>query len=614
MQLACVLAIVVEYVTPVPASASSGFTAFVANEGSNSVSVLDSGSNAVVASVTSGMNLPAGVAVTPDAKTAYVANHGGSPPVVTPIDVATNTAGSPISLPSGVGPFAIAISPDGATAYVTDKGNSTVTPIKLATRTVGTAISVGSGPEAIAITPDGATAYVADMNTSAVSTINLATNAVGSVTVGRLPTGVAITPDGKSAYVSNFGSNTVSVIAIATNTVSATIPTGTEPAGVAITPDGTTGLVADYGSADVTRFATATNTAVGTVPAGNSPFGLAITPDGARAYVTDNVSAGTVTPIDIGSSSALAAITVGSNPVGIAIAPASGPTISSEASASVPAGGRIHDTATLSGGQRPVGTINFALFGPGDASCASPVATSQATVNGNGAYTSAEFTTALPGTYEWRASYSGDASDRAAGPTSCTDPAESVVVTPQTLTGEAFGATGQLNVLVLGVHLSRTPDAGPVSTTTAGTTGSCVASVQIVVSAHTLCAHVTTTVGPATSTGQASIADATISIAGVPLITLTGVSATSQTSCQGSSGSTTITGLTIGGLPRDTSSLRPGTAIDLGVATLVLNEQTAVTGADRGLTVDAVHLIVRSLVTRADVVLASATSDISNCP
>src|SRR5207245_444307 len=50
-------------------------------------------------------------------------------------------------------------------------------------------------------------------------------------------------------------------------------------------------------------------------------------------------------------------------------------------------------------------------------------------VSGNADYTSSSFTAIQAGTYHWRASYSGDLNNNAAGPTACADPAEAVVVT-----------------------------------------------------------------------------------------------------------------------------------------------------------------------------------------
>ena len=54
-------------------------------------------------------------------------------------------------------PVAIAITPDGQTAYVVNETSGTVTPIRIATNTAGKPIKVGNGAFAIAITPDGRT-------------------------------------------------------------------------------------------------------------------------------------------------------------------------------------------------------------------------------------------------------------------------------------------------------------------------------------------------------------------------------------------------------------------------------------------------------------------------
>ena len=79
---------------------------------------------------------------------------------MTPIRTATNTAGTPI--PVGNDPDGIAITPDGKTAYVANSGDDTVTPIETATNTAGTRSRSGPPRFAIAVTPNGKTAYVAD--------------------------------------------------------------------------------------------------------------------------------------------------------------------------------------------------------------------------------------------------------------------------------------------------------------------------------------------------------------------------------------------------------------------------------------------------------------------
>ncbi len=86
------------------------------------------------------------------------------------------------------------------------------------------------------------------------------------------------------------------------------------------------------------------------------------------------------------------------------------------------------DTATISGGFNPTGTITFNLFGPNNSLCTgTPGVTSTVPVNGNGGYVSGAFTPTAVGTYRWVASYSGDVNNTPAT-SPCNAPNESVVV------------------------------------------------------------------------------------------------------------------------------------------------------------------------------------------
>jgi subtilisin-like proprotein convertase family protein len=88
------------------------------------------------------------------------------------------------------------------------------------------------------------------------------------------------------------------------------------------------------------------------------------------------------------------------------------PTVTTQASPGVAVGGQVHDTATLAGGNAPTGTLTFRLFGPNNTSCSgAAVYTETVSVAGNGQYISQSFTTTAPGTYQWKASYSGDANN-----------------------------------------------------------------------------------------------------------------------------------------------------------------------------------------------------------
>jgi YVTN family beta-propeller protein len=298
------------------ASAATAYRAYVANSGSDTVTPIELATN------TAGTPIPVGtfpdeVAITPNGDTAYVTNIFGN--TVTPIDVATNKAGT--SFNAGEEPEGIAITPNGETAYVTNFNKNTVTPIELATNKPGTPIPVGNAPEAIAITPNGETAYVANAGSDTVTPINLASNTPGSaISVVSEPTGVAIAPNGETAYVPNFegGPFGVTPINIATNQAGPQISAGTYPEGIAITPNGETAYVTNYFSKTVTPINLATNTAGSAIPVGETPEKIAITPNGETAYVT-NAGSDTVTPINVATNVPGPAIPVGSGPVGITI-------------------------------------------------------------------------------------------------------------------------------------------------------------------------------------------------------------------------------------------------------------------------------------------------------
>jgi YVTN family beta-propeller protein/autotransporter-associated beta strand protein len=253
---------------------------YVTNIDSNSVSAINTATNAVVATINVGTQ-PFGVAVSPDGARAYVTNSGGGSNNVSVINIATNTVVATIAGFSS--PLGVAISPDGTRAYVAN-GVGTVSVIDTATNAViGFPISVGSGPVAVAFSPDGTRAYVTNNGSNSVSVINTATNSVVATIAGfNGPAGVAFSPDGTRAYVTNFNafSNSVSVIDTATNTVVTTITGFNFPVGVVFSPDGTRAYVTNFNGGNVSVIDTATNTIVGAIPAGNNPERLGICSNG----------------------------------------------------------------------------------------------------------------------------------------------------------------------------------------------------------------------------------------------------------------------------------------------------------------------------------------------
>ena len=134
--------------------------------------------------------------------------------------------------------------------------------------------------------------------------------------------------------------------------------------------------------------------------------------------------------------------------------------LTTRASGAVAIGQQIRDTATLTGGFNPTGTITFTLFGPDNTECAGPpIFTSSIPVTANGDYLSALFTPTLAGTYRWVALYSGDANNGFAGPTACNDALEAVLVSQVTTTLPPVTTT-----LPPGVTTTLPPDVLPFTT------------------------------------------------------------------------------------------------------------------------------------------------------
>jgi hypothetical protein len=187
------------------------------------------------------------------------------------------------------------------------------------------------------------------------------------------------------------------------------------------------------------------------------PFSFNV-PAGATFHVVVmEANAGTAsTPYTITVSGISAPATPGSGPCAAAI--------TTQATAAATVGQPISDTATLTTGGNPTGTITFKLFGPGNATCSgAPIFTSVVGVNGDGGYVSQSFTPAAAGTYNWIASYSGDGNNPAATG-ACGDPNETTTVaaipTPSPTATATATATASATATA-----TATPTATPASQT-----------------------------------------------------------------------------------------------------------------------------------------------------
>jgi YVTN family beta-propeller protein len=323
--------------TPHPAPRPAGpwvpptGTAYVINSGGGTVTPIDlATSTPEKPIIISGE--PTTMTIAPDGKTAYVgsgAATGGAEPTseqtMTPIDLATNTAGKPIDLQWP--PDALVITPDGKTAYIINGFPSrTLTPVDLATSRPGKPVTLSEAADAILMAPDGK-AYVAVQLATGdgFMSVDLTTGRLGKpVKLGGQADAVAIAPDGKTAYVLTQPSKTViTVTPINLRTVTAGRPINVrakpglksffgQPLAIALTPRGTTAYVADGATSTVTPVDLATGTPGKPIILSGKPGAdaIAISPDGTTAYVANQPSS-TVTPIDLATGTPEKPINIG---------------------------------------------------------------------------------------------------------------------------------------------------------------------------------------------------------------------------------------------------------------------------------------------------------------
>ena len=236
-----------------------GNRAYVANQGTNTVSVLDATTGAAVGNPIVVGSAPTGVAARPISSTVYVTNRtSGSVSVISTVD---NKVVNTITV--GTQPESIVFNADGSRAYVTNYGSKSVsvidTTLAQQPKVIATISNVGTNPRGIAYvqTANGPRVYVANSGAGTVSVINASTNklidtkpsttlTVDPISVGPAPQQIAVSPDGTRIYVTNQNSNSVSVINTATNAIDGTaIVVGSKPAGVALSADGSTLYVAN---------------------------------------------------------------------------------------------------------------------------------------------------------------------------------------------------------------------------------------------------------------------------------------------------------------------------------------------------------------------------------
>jgi YVTN family beta-propeller protein len=293
---------------------AAGPKAYVGNFKDSTVSVIDTGTERVVATVPVAAG-PDGIVVSPGGRSAFVS--GSSAAAVSEIDTATDSVTRNIDV--GKGPQGLAMTADGKWLLVAVNGDDRVAFVDTAAHGVSATVPVPK-PHTIAIRPDGRQAYVASQEPGhfALVVIDMATRAVVTqVPLDKPPRDLEFDADGKSLYLTLAGVPAVQVLDPATNQWGAPVPTGVSPhiaqrfAGMA------SGAVVVQGPGEVMLFDPATHASVRSIGVGKQPHWLDLSADGKKLWVS-NEGSNDVSVVDL-AGGPMHTVAVGNAPRKIAV-------------------------------------------------------------------------------------------------------------------------------------------------------------------------------------------------------------------------------------------------------------------------------------------------------
>src|SRR6266446_1272837 len=187
---------------------AGAFTAYVSNEKSNTISVIDTDKFAVVKTIKVGQR-PRGIGLTKDEKFILVAV--GDDDTIQVID--TRTYEVVATLPSGPDPELFTQDHTGKILYVANENDNTVTIIELERRVPLGDVQVGVEPEGMGLSPDGKTLVATSETSNMAHFIDTETRRiVANVLVDARPRFAEFKRDASEVWVSSEIGGTVSVI------------------------------------------------------------------------------------------------------------------------------------------------------------------------------------------------------------------------------------------------------------------------------------------------------------------------------------------------------------------------------------------------------------------
>jgi DNA-binding beta-propeller fold protein YncE len=224
----------------------------VTTEGSRHLLVVEPDSGRIVTAIETGQDVSHMVAVSADARRAYVTNIGSGTTTALDLESGRKLA----DVPTGAGSEALAVTPDGRELWVAARADGHLAIVDTASLEVTARLPLPGIPIRIALTPDGRTALVTCAGSSELVEFDVATRRE----TRRRKVDVPLAPGAEQRPFANIASGSVL------------------PVGLLVSADGRTAYVAATMGDRVVRYDAATLEPLQVIEVGGEPDGLAATP------------------------------------------------------------------------------------------------------------------------------------------------------------------------------------------------------------------------------------------------------------------------------------------------------------------------------------------------
>ena len=276
---------------------------YVQNSNSNTISVVDLATNAILRNITVDGTIH-NIKLSDDQMTLDILTSDGDSGTIFMLNTTTNELMNEISTEVSVQDIAMF----NGTMYASDVLGGKILVMN-ANGTLIDEIDISSKPQYMEVRPDGQVLYVTSL-TGPISVVDLEQKRViKEIDSGSMPHRLSFTNQGSILFVANTGSDTLSAIDSRKHEIVKSIAVGDSPEYVSLNPDQTLAYVSNMDSNTVSIVDA--DKVIDEISVGSGPYGIAFSADGGDLAYVSNTRGNDISVINTTSSSVTSTISAG---------------------------------------------------------------------------------------------------------------------------------------------------------------------------------------------------------------------------------------------------------------------------------------------------------------